>query len=258
MQVMQRLQRGGMLTRIGRRRPAVHVRQGDTMRSIILPALLATVASLTALPAAAETSIVYTTVGVSYTQLDFETSGSGLDQPEAVDLTGDADGVTYDVSLAVRKFGPVEAMFIAGRYTDGEYDDGGVGVSSTRIGLGKYFIGESGGGRLSFNGRLNYEEYTFGDDDEITEDGYSITGELRAYIDEYWEIGIGAGWIDLGEPQGFRATLSTAIELPWQFFLTAEWETQSLNQDFDRRTSDDLQHDQSNVRIGLRKDFNLF
>ena len=31
MQVMQRLQRGGMLTRIGRRRPAVHVRQGDTM-----------------------------------------------------------------------------------------------------------------------------------------------------------------------------------------------------------------------------------
>ncbi len=81
---------------------------------------------------------------------------------------------------------------------------------------------------------------------------------MRAYNDEYWEIGIGAGWVDLGEPQGFRATLSTAIELPWQFFLTAEWETQSLNQDFDRRTSDDLQHDQSNVRIGLRKDFNLF
>lgn len=204
-----------------------------------------------------ETSIVYTSLGVSHAQLDYETSGSGLDQPEAIDLSGDADAVTYDVSVAVRNFGPLEAMFIAGRYTDGEYDND-TAVTSTRIGLGKYFIGEGGEGRLSFNGRLNYEEYTFGDDEEITQDGYSITGQLRAYIDTYWEIGFGAGWVDLGEPQGFRLTLSTAIELPHQFFLTAEWETQSLNQDFDRRTSDDLQQDQTNVRVGLRKDFNLF
>lgn len=227
------------------------------MRRIILPGLVAAVTGAATAPAAAETSIVYTTVGVSYAQLDYETSGSGLDQPEAVDLSGDADGVTVDLSLAVRKFGPLEGVFIAGRYTDGEYDEG-VGVSATRVGLGKYFIGEGGVGRLSFNGRLNYEEFTFGDNDEITEDGYSITGELRGYIDEYWEIGVGAGWVDLGEPQGFRVTISTAIELPLQFFLTAEWETQSLNQDFDRRTSDDLQNDQSNIRVGLRKDFNLF
>lgn len=228
------------------------------MRSTVFSTLGLVVAGLASQPVAAdETSIVYTRVGVSQAQLDYETSGSGLDQPEAVDLSGDADALTFDVSVAVRRVGPLEALFLAARYSDGEYDND-TAVSATRIGLGKYFIGEGGVGRLSFNGRLNYEEYTFGDNEEITQDGYSLTGQLRAYIDTYWEIGVGAGWVDLGEPQGFRVTLSTAIELPYQFFLTAEWETQSLNQDFDRRTSDDIQQDQSNLRLGLRKDFNLF
>lgn len=228
------------------------------MRSTVFSTLGLVVAGLASQPVAAdETSIVYTRVGVSQAQLDYETSGSGLDQPEAVDLSGDADALTFDVSVAVRRAGPLEALFLAARYSDGEYDND-TAVSATRIGLGKYFIGEGGVGRLSFNGRLNYEEYTFGDNEEITQDGYSLTGQLRAYIDTYWEIGVGAGWVDLGEPQGFRVTLSTAIELPYQFFLTAEWETQSLNQDFDRRTSDDIQQDQSNLRLGLRKDFNLF
>ncbi|MEC9408231.1 MAG: hypothetical protein VX549_13260 [Pseudomonadota bacterium] len=228
------------------------------MRSTVFSTLGLVVAGLASQPVAAdETSIVYTRVGVSQAQLDYETSGSGLDQPEAVDLSGDADALTFDVSVAVRRAGPLEALFLAARYSDGEHDND-TAVSATRIGLGKYFIGEGGVGRLSFNGRLNYEEYTFGDNEEITQDGYSLTGQLRAYIDTYWEIGVGAGWVDLGEPQGFRVTLSTAIELPYQFFLTAEWETQSLNQDFDRRTSDDIQQDQSNLRLGLRKDFNLF
>ncbi|MEN8821827.1 MAG: hypothetical protein ABF271_12075 [Abyssibacter sp.] len=228
------------------------------MRSTVFSALGLVMAGLASQPVAAdETSIVYTRVGVSQAQLDYETSGSGLDQPEAFDLSGDADALTFDVSVAVRRAGPLEALFLAARYSDGEYDND-TAVSAARIGLGKYFIGEGGVGRLSFNGRLNYEEYTFGDNEEITQDGYSLTGQLRAYIDTYWEIGVGAGWVDLGEPQGFRVTLSTAIELPYQFFLTAEWETQSLNQDFDRRTSDDIQQDQSNLRLGLRKDFNLF
>lgn len=228
------------------------------MRTTMISVLGLAAAGLATQPAAAdETSIVYTSLGVSHAQLDYETSGSGLDQPEAVNLTGDADAVTYDLSMAVRWAGPLEALFLAARYSDGEYDND-TAVTATRIGLGKYFIGEGGEGRLSFNGRLNYEEYTFGDNEQITQDGYSLIGQLRGYIDQYWEVGLGAGWVDLGEPQGFRVTLSTAIELPYQFFLTAEWETQSLNQDFDRRTSDDVQQDQTNLRVGLRKDFNLF
>ena len=228
------------------------------MRTTMISVLGLAAAGLATQPAAAdETSIVYTSLGVSHAQLDYETSGSGLDQPEAVNLTGDADAVTYDLSMAVRRAGPLEAMFLAARYSDGEYDND-TAVTVTPIGLGKYFIGEGGEGRLSFNGRLNYEEYTFGDNEQITQDGYSLIGQLRGYIDQYWEVGLGAGWVGLGEPQGFRVTLSTAIELPYQFFLTAEWETQSLNQDFDRRTSDDVQQDQTNLRVGLRKDFNLF
>lgn len=204
----------------------------------------------------APTTISYTQLEASFFQFDLETDGIDDARPGAVNTTGDGDGVSYGGSFAIDDLGPLDNMFIAARYSDAEYDDG-TPYNELMAGLGKYFISESG--RLSFFGRLNYEEVEFDDTEETKRDGYSITGGFRAYIDTYWEIGIGAGWVDLGEPQGFRLNLSTAIELPYQFFLTADWTTQTLNRNRDVDSNNqqvgDTKDRASNIRLGLRKDF---
>lgn len=200
----------------------------------------------------APTRITYTALQASFFQFDLETDGVANAGPGATNTSGDGDGVSYGGTFAIDKVGPVEQLFLAARYSDAEYDDG-TPYDELIVGLGRYFISETG--RSSFFARLNYEEYEFGEDEAAKRDGYSIAGGFRAYLDTYWEIGIGAGWVDLGEPQGFRINVSTAIELPFRFFLTADWTTQSLNRDQDMQTTDRTKDRASNIRLGLRKDF---